>query len=184
MQLIEAIFARRTAHMWTENTVPETVLTQAVAAAQMAPCHVLTWPWRFTIPGPVARQELYEIGVQLKAQKAGTQPSEFLRKNLRGKLLNPALIVVSQVLDGSENRQQEDYAACACAIQNLCLSVTAAGYQSKWSTGGLTRDQQSYQILKIPPNERIVGFVWIGEPARTPAAPKRPPLTEVLRRTD
>ena len=156
MHLREAINTRRTAHKWNPTPVPEKVLFDALEAAQMAPCHRLTWPWRFTIPGPDVRQKLYELGVQLKAAKTGTEPTDFLRQTMVEKTLNPALIVVSQVISGSENQRKEDYAACACAIQNLCLSVTADGYQSKWSTGGLTRNETSYSLLNISSDEEII----------------------------
>ena len=183
MNIQEAINNRRTAHKWNPTLVPESVLFNALEAAQMAPCHRLTWPWRFTIPGPDVRQNLYELSVQLKAAKMDTEPTDFLRKTMREKTLNPALIVVSQVLSGSENQRKEDYAACACAIQNLCLSVTADGYQSKWSTGGLTRDETSYALLNIPTNEEVVGFIWIGEPKRISSTPPRTALEELVRRT-
>ncbi|MBJ93718.1 MAG: nitroreductase [Rickettsiales bacterium] len=182
MKLQDAIHSRRTAHSWTNEPVNQDILERALRAAQMAPCHRLTWPWRFTLPGPVARNALYELGVQLKAARRAEQPSEALRDRLRQKLLHPALVVVSQVLDEDLDRQNEDYAACACAIQNLSLSVTADGLHSKWSTGGLTRHKETYEILSVPQDEeRIIGFVWIGTPARLPNEPERLPLEQVVR---
>ena len=142
----------------------------------MAPCHRLTWPWRFTIPGPVARKALYDIGVRLKEARKGEPASDALRARLVGKLLHPALIVVSQVLSDDQMRLQEDYAACACAIQNLTLSVMADGFYSKWSSGGLTRHDDTYRVLAVPQEtERIIGFVWVGEPLSIPPVPERPP---------
>ena len=177
MDIQEAIKTRRTAHTWLPETVPGNVIQRGLEAAHWAPCHRLTWPWRFTLPGPAARSALFEVGVRLKAAKTGNEPTEAFRSGLASKLLNPALVVAGQLLSDDPVRMEEDYAACACAIQNLCLSVRADGYHSKWSTGKLTKDEETYRILGISPEEeRIIGFVWIGVPARVPSAPKRPGL--------
>ena len=182
MNVQEAIHSRRTAHKWAETRVPYEVLERGLQAAQMAPCHRHTWPWRFTLPGDVARQALFEVGVGLKAKKLVNTAPETLRRRLHGKLLTPALVVVSQVLDADPFREKEDYAACACAIQNFCLSVTGDGYQSKWSTGALTTDSATYKILALREEvERIVGFVWVGKPDHETEAPPRPELDSVLR---
>ena len=184
MQAQHAILSRRTAHSWTDTPVPEDVIQAGLEAANMAPCHHLTWPWRFTLPGPKSREALFELGVQLKAAKGGLDITPAFKDRLRAKLRNPALVVVSQVKDSDPMRFEEDYAACACAIQNLCLSVFERGFLSKWSSGGLTRHAQTYALLGIDPEvERIVGFIWIGVPTRPPNTPPRPPIEQVTRRT-
>lgn len=104
---------------------------------------------------------------------------------LREKYEHPAeLVVVSQVLDDDDFRRREDYAATACAIQNFCLSLWAEDIGSKWSTGSMTRDERTYEMLGIDPDdERIVAFVWAGVPADVPDPP-RAPLEEVVRTTE
>lgn len=182
MNTHDALRTRRTAHLWSDAPVPEAVIQRGLEAAHMAPCHRLTWPWRFTLPGPEARATLFDLGVHLKAARAQASIDEAYRAKFIEKLKNPALIVVSQEIVDDPMRFEEDYAACACAIQNLCLSVHADGFHSKWSTGGLTRHEHTYAALDIDPNqERIIGFVWIGVPSKIPNAPKRPELTPYVR---
>ena len=136
-------------------------------------------------PGPQARSRLFELGVRLKAKKTDSEVDAEFREKMQGKLGNPALVVVSQLLSDDPHRREEDYAACACAIQNLCLSVHADGYHSKWSTGGLTTHAETYQLMGIEASrERIVGFVWIGRPGKMPVAPKRPRVDELIRHLD
>ena len=183
MNTHEAIRTRRTAHRWLSTPVPEDVIQRGLEAAHYAPCHRLTWPWRFTLPGPNAREALLDVGVRLKAAKKGVEVTDAYRQTLVPKLRHPALVVASQVLADDAFTREEDYAASSCAIQNLCLSVHADGYYSKWSTGGLTRHADTYQILGIDEKvERIIGFIWIGVPSRTPNAPPRPDLSEHIRR--
>ena len=52
MDIDEALFTRRTAHLWADEPVPLEVVEKGIQAAQMAPCHRLTWPWRFALAGP------------------------------------------------------------------------------------------------------------------------------------
>ena len=183
MHIQEAIHSRRTAHLWQDSPVPEDVILKGLEAAQMAPCHRMTWPWRFTLPGPTARESLFELGVELKAAKTGTEISEALRERMAGKMLHPALVVVSQIVSEDAMQSQEDYAACASAIQNLTLSVFADGYHSKWSTGAVIRDARTYDALGISPKEEtIIGFVWVGVPVRTGPAQERPELSLQVRR--
>ena len=183
MHIQEAIHSRRTAHLWQNLPVPEEVILKGLEAAQMAPCHHLTWPWRFTLPGPAARESIYELGVELEAAKTGTEINEALRARMAEKMRHPALVVVSQIVSEDAMRSQEDYAACASAIQNLTLSVFADGYHSKWSTGGVIRDARTYNLLGISPQEEsIIGFVWVGVPVRSGPPPQRPELSLRVRR--
>ena len=185
MDTHKAIRTRRTAHLWQAVSVPDEVIRRGLEAAHCAPCHRLTWPWRFVLPGPVTRDRLFEIGVQLKATKTGSEITDDFRRKMEPKLLNPALVVVTQRISDNPRMFEEDYAACACAIQNLCLSVHADGFYSKWSTGGLTTHAQTYEVLGVASDvERIIGFVWIGTPARVPSAPKRSDLDEHTRRLE
>jgi nitroreductase len=103
---------------------------------------------------------------------------------IRKKLATPpVLLVVSQLITEDDFRRKEDYAAVACAIQNISLSLWSEGVGSKWSSGGVTRHEETYQIADVDPvKEEIVGFVWAGYADIVPDPP-RLPLEQVLRET-
>ena len=44
----EAIKNRRTIHSFVAKKVPEDIIVRAIEAANYAPCHRRTFPWRFT----------------------------------------------------------------------------------------------------------------------------------------
>jgi nitroreductase len=180
----DIIHGRRTIHDYAPEPVPDAVVRLALEAAHAAPCHKLTWPWRFTRVGPTTRETLVALNIRLKGARCALDERQVAK--LRAKMMHPgALLVVSQVLAEDPFRRHEDYAATCCAIQNLCLSVTASGFGSKWSTGGVTRHPETYAALGISPErEEIVGFVWIGVPARVPPEPTRPALEDHLRITE
>ena len=183
MNVNEALLTRRTVHRYSADPVPDEVIEQALEAAHHAPCHKLTWPWRFVLPGPVAREKLLQVAFRKGREKfgGGALPPH-VEEGLRAKVERPArLIVVLQKVDADAFRAKEDYAACAAAVQNLMLSVTASGYASKWGTGGLTRDPESHEVLGVAGDEEVVGFVWVGVPEKVPNI-KRPPVSQHVQR--
>ncbi len=179
--VLETARARRTIQAFSPEPVDDAVVERALAAAHQAPCHKLTWPWRFHRVGPTTRAHLFPIALRLKCKRGPLDDDR--QAALRAKVDDPpALIAVGQVLADDPMRREEDYAAVSCALQTAMLSLAEDGIGSKWGTGGLTRDPATYTLLGIDPEvERIVGFLWIGRPARPHVAPPRPDLSEVVR---
>lgn len=182
MNVQEVLLTRRTIHTYQPGApLPDGALEAALEAAHHAPNHRLTVPWRFTLPGPVTRAALAELGLALKQTK---RPDCDVAK-IKRKLLDPAAcVVVSQVLQSDPAIREEDYASVACAIQNLMLSLHARGVGTKWTTGKVTAHPDTYGIVGIDPTqERIVGWVWAGVAEQDPPTPdRRVALTDVIRR--
>ena len=62
------------------------------------------------------------------------------------------------------------------------LSLWSAGYGSKWTTGSITRDPKTHEILSVDSSrEEIVGFILAGVPASEPEPVKRPPYRDFVR---
>ncbi len=176
MDLSAAIFGRRTIKDFKPDPVPAEVLDRALTAGLWAQNHKLTEPWRFTVLGP-------ETHRRLAATFAEAQPPA-ARADAEGKILSkPLVVAVSQRLDGDEAQRREDYAAVACAVQNIQLAAWADGLGMQWSSGKIIRLPSVSELLGIDRQaEEIVGLLFFGYPARTPAAPPRKPLFDVTRR--
>ena len=183
MELAQAIKKRRTIHVFSKRRVPDEVIERSIFAANQAPCHKKTFPWRFTNIGMKKRQLLYQLQMTLKFGNKPT-PEPHINK-IRNKMLNPShLLIASQVCTDNQVQKLEDYAACACAIQNLSLSLVADEVGCKWSTGKITTDSHTYQIADINPcDEEIIGFIWIGYGTEPPLI-KRPLLNDIYRERD
>jgi nitroreductase len=179
------ILERRTVHDYSDQPIPEGALERALEAAAAAPNHRMTEPWRFTRVGRQGREVLARISIDLKTDGGRTPMSAAGEAKARDKFVKPAeLLVVSQVVDADPEVAREDYAAIACAVQNICLSLSAEGIGSKWSTGGVTTDPRTYEHLRIDATqERIVGFVWIGYSAveSPPKSRRRKCLADIYR---
>jgi nitroreductase len=183
MDVYHAITGRRTIQRFRPGPVPEEALERALAAAVFAPNHKTTWPFRFVLPGPEARETIFRTGLRLKEAKRG--PSPELEAAVRRDLLAPdRLVAVVQRIADDEHRALEDYAACACAVHILMLALYAEGIGTKWGTGGTLRDPAVLAALDVSAlRERVVAFVWVGVPEIVPQAPPRPPLDTLVSRT-
>jgi nitroreductase len=179
----EVISSRTTTHDYRQGALPEGCLERALEAACAAPNHRMTEPWRFVRIGPQTRAELAMLSRSLKEQKQGKPMSEADTARLLQSYVVPAeLLAVAETVVADPMLARENYAAVACAIQNLCLSFWAEGIGSKWSTGGVTSAAETYRLLTLDPQAlRIVGFVWAGYPLGQTAKPRRrKTLAEIL----
>ncbi len=183
MEIAQAIKKRRTIYIFSKKRVPTEVIERSIVAANQAPCHRKTFPWRFTSLGIHKRELLYKLQLSLKF--GDKQIDENNIKKIKDKFLNPShLLVASQVCSNNQIQKLEDYAACACSIQNLSLSLVGDGVGYKWSTGKITTDPNTYQIAEIDPfQEEIIGFIWIGYGTEPPLI-KRPLLNTIYRERD
>ena len=180
MELQQAIKNRRTIHSFNNQKVPEILVERSIEAANQAPCHRHTFPWRFTSIQKKERESLAELALELKFK--GEESDERKKSKVIANILDPShLIVVSQMISKDSNIKLEDYAACACAIQNMTLSLIDDGVGSKWSTGKITQDKRTYSIIGINPiKEEIIGFIWVGY-GEIPPKINRPEINSIFR---
>ena len=183
MELLEAIFQRRTIKDFKPGIVPGDVLERALTAGLWAQNHKLTEPWRFTVLGPQTHGQLADAFALAQAQLADAKTSEKVRTAARDKILSkPCVVTVSQRLSGPAAQQREDYAAIACAIQNIQLAAWAGGVGMQWSSGKIIQLPQTYEVLGIDPGqEEIVGLLFFGYPASVPEPQPRQSLATVSR---
>lgn len=91
-----------------------------------------------------------------------------------------------QVMDDPMSLAREDYAACCCAIQNLCLSLHSQGIATKWTTGAVNFDERFAEAVGFSRDEEYtVGTVWFGKAVQKLQPPaKKLGLKDVLRKVD
>lgn len=185
MDVRDAILERRTVHRYSTEPIPDGAIDRALECATAAPNHKLTNPWRFTHVGPEGRQRIEDLYVELKRESSEELTDEQEEQYRRKVGDPPELVVPSQVLADDAFTRKEDYAAVACAIENFMLSLRGEGVFAKWTTGSVTRQPETYELLGIDEDdEEIVGFVWVGYPREDRIdveKPGRRPLDEVVR---
>lgn len=165
MDLDRAIRDRRTTKNFTQERIPVAVVRELVDAAQWAPNHNLTAPWRFRLIGPEATQALIDIAPADKKPK-------MVRAQTR--------VLVSCKVVGDPVRREEDLFATGAAVQNLLLAATARGIDSFWQTPTIAALSASRFKLGIPDDEQLVAVVHLGFASGDRPAPARPPLDDVF----
>lgn len=180
MSAWDALARRRSAKTFADRAPSRDLVARLIEAATWAPNHRLTEPWRFVV---LAGEERRRFGEHLAEAMQREGAAEKTVESTRVKpLRSPVLLVVAQRGPAAfEELDREDYAAVACATQNLLLAATAEGLASKWSTGEMATMAAAREFLGLDEGDRIVGYVYLGYPAddAEPSPPARkPPLVE------
>ena len=174
----EILTNRRTAYRFESKSVSDSILQEALYAASQAPCHKHTHPWRFYIIGNNTRHKLIptiERLADLKSAKIGSSEIQKGRERAINKITEPPILiaVTSKTNKLDLFREKEDYAATVCALHNLVLSLWDNDIASQWSTGSITRDEETYRALSIDSEqEEIIGFIKAGYASSIPKVNK------------
>lgn len=175
----DLIRSRRTINLFEPDPVDDAVLHDAFELARWAPNHRLTEPWHFYLMGNETIAAATECWARFEAEAKGQAAGEARRKRL-GAI--PGHFVLTSARDEDTLIEQENYAACCCAAQNLMLYLWHRGVGTKWTTGAITREQRLYDVLGIDAErESIVGYFWYGRP-RVVAGQKRRDVDEIVSR--
>ncbi len=163
---------RRTIHEFKPEPAPVEKIRTAIDAARWAPNHHLTEPWHFYILGPQSIKGIVELNARLVREKKGDEAARI--KTERWSQV-PGWLVLTCDKSDDPVLMQEDYAACCCAAQNFMLYLWHEGIGVKWSTGGIIRAPEFYDLLWIDPAaESVVGMFWYGYAAEIPVATRKP----------
>lgn len=186
MNLIELIKTRRTVHSFKSDPLPESLIKQAMELAPWVPNHKNTQPWRFYRLGPLAKNKLTNMAVQIEKEKSNEVLTPLRLETLQKKFSScPEVLVVARKSEENQEVAKEDYASLACAIHNICLFLWQSGVGTKWSTGRVTRHPDLYNVLKIDPcSIELEGFLWMGYPEIVPKTPPKIELTNIFYTTD
>ena len=195
MSVMEAIQSRRTIFKFKPDPIPKSILEDLLYAGIWAPNHHLTEPWRFIVIGEAAKLKLSERYGEIQVEKVTSKPeaakaateemlAEIRERGIQKFMSKPTIVAVSCIKEGNAQRQLEDYASVCCSMVNIQLAGWEQGVGMQWSTGAITTEKDTYELLGIDSeNEYIIGFYYMGYPAEIPT-PKRKPLHDVLRWVD
>jgi nitroreductase len=184
----QAIFGRRSVRKFVRQSVDRTVIARLLDAAAQAPNHRLTRPWRFFVldgPGPM-REELARLAAEAALAGMPEPRDDAARARAQSKAEEiahvPALVIAYCVPGRHAEETRENYAAVACALQNLQLAAFEEGLVTGWSTGGITRDPALKTLLGAEHAWEMVGAVYLGypEPASVPTR-ERPGAADFTR---
>ena len=119
-------------------------------------------PWRFHV---LHSAECRRLGKIIPRENAGKIPSMLSAADallMATWLPNPSAEppLNSQLFDPTLGNM-EHIAAASAAIQNLLLAATARGISNYWSSGGILRTPETFELLGIPQTEILLGAIFL-----------------------
>jgi len=176
MDLKQIIQNRRSVFpdQYNDTPISKSDIVKLLEAANWAPTHKRTEPWRFKV---LQGETKAELGVFLSEKFKATAEkfSEFKYNKIQRNTKNAgAIIAICMERDVDESIPEwEEVAATAMAVQNMWLTATDLGLGAYWSSPALISTMDEFFSLKA--NETCLGFFYLGH--YDTAVPERIPNT-------
>ena len=152
---------------YSEKMISREIIEDLLKAANWAPTHAFTEPWRFDVFTGESLKELAEFQSELYKQ---CMPAEKFREDKYEKMKKMPL-QASHVISIGMKRQVaeklpefEELAAVAMAVQNMHLLATAYGLAAYWTSGGVTNIEEAKPFFNLGEKDQLLGFFYLGYP--------------------
>jgi nitroreductase len=149
--------------------------------ASRVPDHGRLVPWRFILYRGDARKEVGEKLAALAEQREGPLNEGRRTQELTRFSRAPLVIgVVSSPKDHPKIPQWEMFLSGGAAAMNLVIAANALGYGTNWISNWYSDVEEGRAILGLAPQERVIGFIHIGNYGGTPFERPRPEIETVV----
>lgn len=150
-------------------------------SATRVPDHKKLAPWRFLLFQGEARAAFGKALAEI-CRAEEKDPGAFRLENEEKRFLRAPLViaVISRVVKNPAAPDWEQILSAGAACQNLILAATALGYGANWITEWCGYSEGVRRVLRLAPNERVAGFVYVGTPTEKPEERDRPNLADVV----
>ena len=163
MDVFELIKKRRSVFppQYNGQPIAKEQIEKVLEAANWAPTHKKTEPWRFTVLTGEAKEKL-GLFLSYKYLAVTEKPKEIKTKKLMD---NPkkagAIIVIKMQRDPKlQLPEWEEVAATAMAVQNMWLCCTQLGIGCYWSSPSLI--EHMGEFIDLAMGEVCLGFFYMG----------------------
>lgn len=136
-------------------------------AANWAPTHGHTEPWRFKVFSDQGlknlMEELAEIYKEITPEEKFLE-SKYKRFSARAEKSSFVIAIVMKRTENSKIPEMDEIMAVAASVQNLMLLASAYGIGTFWATGGMAYSERIKQYLHLDEKDRCLGFIYVGYP--------------------
>ena len=166
--LTEIIQNRKSVYpkQFTGETIEKDVVKWIMHNAIKAPSHRKVNPWRFHVFSGEKKQEIAQLFQ--RSYKENTAPEQFSEEKWNSfdeKFSASSHLIIISMKPNAERPvpEWENVASVAMAVQNIYLSVTAAGFGGYWSSpASLLPVLKNY--LQLADDETCLGLFYLGVP--------------------
>ncbi|NND14951.1 MAG: nitroreductase [Eudoraea sp.] len=146
---------------FNDRPIADKDIKTLLSAANWAPTHKRTEPWRFKVIKGKAKARLGDF-IANTYEKTTPNPKQLKIKKLKEKTQQSAAIIAICMQRDPEERipEWEEIASTAMAVQNIWLGCTELGIGCYWSSPSLIKYMDDFFQLKE--GERCLGFLYMG----------------------
>jgi nitroreductase len=148
--------------------------------ATRVPDHAKLAPWRIHVVQGEARRKLGEELARIYAAKHPNAHERQLEAERNRPCRSPLLLVVSTRIESDRIPRWEQELSGGAVCQNIIIAANALGYAAQWLTDWIAYDDEVKAVLGVPPQDKFLGFLYIGTPAQAPQERPRPALADVV----
>ncbi|CAM2067410.1 Putative NAD(P)H nitroreductase [Sulfidibacter corallicola] len=164
------------------DPIPEDQLLAILEAANWAPTHKFTEPWRFRIYREDGRAALAKVLAETYTATAGDAFTPKKLEKIHARLAHVPL-AIALIMEPSEKcglPEYEEILAVGCAAQNLHLAAHALGIGLIWSSPRYLDHPKLRTFLQLEGRMKCFGFLYMGYPVDCWPKSKRGPVEEKI----
>lgn len=165
-----------------------TTVQAMLEAANWAPSHGHTEPWRFTVYAGAARRalsqafgEAYRLLTPPERYSAAGEQAQRDRVWQAPVWISIGLVPEFDAHGARRMPEWEELIAVGCAVHNAHLVAAAQGLGAKWTSGTVATHPHVAALVGLPPPARLLGFLYVGRPVGPWPTGARRPLADKVR---
>ena len=184
-EIIDFLKTRRstTAKKMLEGFVKEEDLTQIISCGTRVPDHGALNPWKIVIIKDKTRIKLGLDVLKPEFEKNNLEASEEEINYERDRFLraNVVIAVISSPVSHPKISKWEMYLSAGAVCQNLLIAAQSLNYAAQWITEWYSYNEKMLTALGGNPlNDKIAGFIYIGQKENEPSERRRPMINKVV----
>jgi nitroreductase len=164
MDIFDIIEKRRSVFpkQFNDEPIKKQELDKVLSAANWAPNHKHTEPWRFKVMQGEGKLKLANYLVEKNAEVEG-KPSSFKRKKIISKFEQSHTVIAICIQKSPKGKppEWEEISAVAMAVQNMWLVCTGLNIGAYWSSPSLIHLVDSF--FNLNEGEACLGFFYMGK---------------------
>ncbi len=162
---------------YIDKPIAKADIEKVLEAANWAPTHKKTEPWRFKVLLGESKTKL-GLFLSLKYMEHEAKPKQFkVEKLIENPKRSGAVIGICMQRDATESLPEwEEIASVSMAVQNMWLCCTEMGLGCYWSSPGLIQYMDEFFDLKV--GEKCLGFFYLGHYEEAIPDQTRRPIAE------
>jgi nitroreductase len=146
---------------YNNRPISKSDIGKILEAANWAPTHKKTEPWRFKVLLGKSKEDL-GIFLSTKYEEVEDKPKQVkINKLMYNPTKSAAVIAICMQRDPNESIPEwEEVAAVSMAVQNMWLCCTELGIGCYWSSPGLIKYMDGF--FDLADGEKCLGFLYMG----------------------